>query len=174
MIVDEWVNGSMPIFGYFYAHYLFSCALIMAISSQIHSDQCNDFALFETSLEILRAMGEHGNLAATEFYDNLVCVRRCLDGKRSSTRRDTLLTDVRRMSDQATINPMSIVPGHATGHILPETTAPGNVADEMAFLGESMEEFLAQPDVDIGPLSSGIPIGVADAVYWPNDSLWTA
>lgn len=31
LIVEEWTNGSMPIFGYFYAHYLFSCALIMVV-----------------------------------------------------------------------------------------------------------------------------------------------
>lgn len=36
--------------------------------------------------------------------------------------------------------------------------------------------FLAQPDVDFGPLDpSGVPISVADAVYsWPNFSRWTA
>jgi hypothetical protein len=46
----------------------------------------------------------------------------------------------------------------------------------MVFLDESMEQFLAQPDVDFGPLDpSGVPISVADAVYsWPDFSLWTA
>ncbi|KAJ5580268.1 uncharacterized protein N7459_006253 [Penicillium hispanicum] len=180
LIVDEWTNGSLPIFGYFYAHYLFSCALIMVISSQIHLEASHDFALFETAFEILRAMSDHGNLAATEFYDNLECVRQCLDPKRGAT-----TNDIARIPDHPADAPPSIVDhagrrgsdaGVTGASILPEPMAPGNLTDEMAFLGESMEEFLAQPDVDFGLLDpSGLPISVADAVYsWPNVSLWTA
>lgn len=67
LIVEEWTNGCMPIYGHFYAHYLFSSALIMVISSEIHPEIDNDFDLFETATGILRAMSDHGNLAATEF-----------------------------------------------------------------------------------------------------------
>lgn len=152
----------------------------MVISSQVHPDFSSDFALFETSLEILRAMSDHGNLAATEFYDNLIEVQQCLGMDLVSHGRHTPLDDAVGMSDETPIRPPSVVPDHAarlsvgvSGH-LPETTAPGNLMDEMAFLGESMEEFLAQPDVDFGLDSSGAPIS-ADAVYsWSNDSLWTA
>lgn len=152
----------------------------MVISSQVHPDSCNDFALFETSAEILRAMSDHGNLAATEFYDNLTCVRQCLGIELDSHERHFPLDDAVGMSDVTPINSLSVVPDHAarasvgvSGH-LPETTAPGNLMDEMAFLGESMEAFLAQPEVNFGLDSSGVPI-TADAVYsWSNDSLWTA
>lgn len=90
LIVEEWTNGCMPIYGYFYAHYLFSSALIMVISSEIHPEIDNDFALFETATEILRAMSDHGNLAATEFYDNLECLRQCLQKRRNSRARNSL------------------------------------------------------------------------------------
>ena len=185
LIVEEWINGSLPIFGYFYAHYLFSCALIMFISSQIHADDCNDFALFESAYEILRAMSGQGNLAATEFYDNLESVRNCLDKRQGSIHQPPLLGENSRSSDQhATGEPPSFADSarrlsdvELSGHTAsPENTAPGNLTDEMAFSGESMEEFLAQPNVDFGPLDpSGMPISVADEVYsWPNFSLWTA
>ncbi|KAJ5658964.1 hypothetical protein N7507_005415 [Penicillium longicatenatum] len=158
LIVDEWANGTLPIFGYFYAHYIFSSALIMVVSSQIYNDHCNDFALFETAYEILHAMSDHGNLAAKEFYENLDYVRKCLD----------IIVDP---TDSHTDPRGSDLPGHA----LPEITAPGNLT-EMDFLGANMEEFLAQPDVDLGPLDpSGLPINVADAMHsWPTYSLWTA
>ncbi|KAJ5531970.1 hypothetical protein N7494_008522 [Penicillium frequentans] len=158
LIVDEWANGTLPIFGYFYAHYIFSSALIIVVSSQIYSDHCNDFSLFETAYEILHAMSDHGNLAAQEFYDNLDYVRQCLD----------IIVD---HTDSLTDPRSSDLPGHA----LSEITAPGSLTD-MEFLGANMEEFLAQPDVDFGPLDpSGVPINVADAMYsWPTFSLWTA
>ncbi|KAJ5273807.1 hypothetical protein N7478_008932 [Penicillium angulare] len=180
LIVDEWINGTLPIFGYFYAHYLFSSALIMVISSQLHSENYNDFTLFETAFEILRAMSNHGNLAASEFYDNLECVQKCLNQKHGSSNRHLLSNhvDYRQSDPHLTEYARGTSVEGASGHhpALPEPTAPGNLTDEMDFLGASMEEFLAHPDVDFGPLDpSGEPINVADAMYsWPNFSLWTA
>lgn len=108
--------------------------------SEINAENCNDFAPFETATEILRAMSDHENLAATEFYDNLEEVRRCLNKDRDSP------------------------------------LYRGSVANEMAFLAQGMEVFLALPDVDFGPFDpSGMPINLADAVHsWSNYSLWSA
>jgi hypothetical protein len=185
--------------GYFYAHYLFSAALIMVLSSQIQPEKHSDYALFETAFEILRAMRDHGNLAATEFYDNLQCVQQCLDqhqpcnphpsAKRGSTARHSLAGESHRVPDQHPTDALPVLPEAARrasevglsggGSALADTSgssALGGFGNEMVFLDESMEEFLAQPDVDFGPLDpSGVPISVADAMYsWPNFSLWTA
>lgn len=59
----------------------------MVISNEVNSENCNDFALFDTATEILRAMSDHGNLAATEFYDNLEEVRGCLNKTPGSNTR---------------------------------------------------------------------------------------
>ncbi|KAJ6084589.1 Transcription factor [Penicillium sp. IBT 16267x] len=133
LIVDEWANGTLPIFGYFYAHY------ILSYHGGVH---------------------DHGNLAAKEFYDKLDCVRKCLNIIVDPA--DSLTDPAARGSD-------------LSGLALPEITAPGSLTD-MDFLGANMEEFLAQPDLDFGPLGpSGVPINVADAMYsWPTFSLWTA
>jgi hypothetical protein len=185
--------------GYFYAHYLFSAALIMVLSSQIQPEKHSDYALFETAFEILRAMRDHGNLAATEFYDNLQCVQQCLDqhqpcnphpsAKRGSTARHSLAGESHRVPDQHPTDALPVLPEAARrasevglsggGSALADTSgskALGGFGNEMVFLDESMEEFLAQPDVDFWPLDpSGVPISVADAMYsWPNFSLWTA
>ncbi|KAJ6015879.1 hypothetical protein N7540_010470 [Penicillium herquei] len=136
--------------------------------------------------QILRAMSDHGNLAATEFYDNLACIRRCLDKRHGSRSRHSISSHLHSYpSDSHALEGPSVPDPAArgldqglSGHhpMLPEPTAPGNLTDEMEFLGASMEEFLAQPDIDFEPLdSSGEPINVADAMYsWPNFSLWTA
>ncbi|KAJ5681391.1 uncharacterized protein N7477_001331 [Penicillium maclennaniae] len=170
LIVEEWTNGSMPIYGYFYAHYLFSSALIMVISSEIHADNCSDFALFETATEILRSMSDHGNLAATEFHDNLECVRQCINKERGSQARNSLPSRVYLNSTES----LSLLtePAARSSEIgLPEGFLP---PDDMGFLGQNMEEFLTLPDVDFGPLDPGMPINADTAYLWPKYSLWTA
>jgi hypothetical protein len=173
LIVEEWTNGSLPIFGYFYAHYLFSSALVMVISSLVYPENSNDFALFESAFEILRAMSDHGNLAATEFYDNLECVQQCLNQNRQSEGAVTVRTRSVHVAEDTT-ETLPLVPSSQSGIFAPgafcmDTTA-GGLTNDMAFLGESMEEFLAQPDVDFDLLDPSM----TDGVYsWPNLSLWT-
>lgn len=69
----------MPTFGYFHAHYLFSSALILAMSSFVPIGNPNDMSCFDSALDLLRSMSENGNLAAAEFYHNLEQVKMCLD-----------------------------------------------------------------------------------------------
>ncbi|KAJ5101571.1 Major facilitator superfamily domain general substrate transporter [Penicillium alfredii] len=86
MILTRWINGSMPTFGYFHAHYLFSSALILAMSSFVPIGNPADMTSFDSALDLLRAMTENGNLAAAEFYHNLAQVKICLDAYRESRR----------------------------------------------------------------------------------------
>ncbi|RDW74660.1 transcription factor domain-containing protein [Aspergillus mulundensis] len=81
IILTKWINGSLPVFGYFHAHYLFSASLVLAMSAFVPLPLGSpaDLNAFETSLEVLANMSENGNLAASEFYHNLQSVRGCLD-----------------------------------------------------------------------------------------------
>jgi hypothetical protein len=82
MILTRWINGTMPTFGYFHAHYLFSSALILAMSSFVPIGTPADMTGFDSALDLLRSMTENGNLAAAEFYHNLEQVKVCLDSFR--------------------------------------------------------------------------------------------
>ncbi|KAJ5297737.1 hypothetical protein PENANT_c012G08401 [Penicillium antarcticum] len=82
MILTRWINGTMPTFGYFHAHYLFSSALILAMSSFVPTGTPADMTGFDSALDLLRSMTENGNLAAAEFYHNLEQVKVCLDSFR--------------------------------------------------------------------------------------------
>ncbi|KAJ5762163.1 uncharacterized protein N7511_005545 [Penicillium nucicola] len=75
MILTRWINGTMPTFGYFHAHYLFSSALILAMSSFVPIGTPADMTCFDSALDLLRSMTENGNLAAAEFYHNLEQVK---------------------------------------------------------------------------------------------------
>ncbi|KAE8144383.1 fungal-specific transcription factor [Aspergillus avenaceus] len=81
-ILTKWINGSLPVFGYFHAHYLFSAALVLAMSSFLPIGSPSDLGGFETGLEVLRSMSENGNLAASEFYHNLEQVKHCLESRK--------------------------------------------------------------------------------------------
>ncbi|KAL4786800.1 fungal-specific transcription factor domain-containing protein [Aspergillus varians] len=83
LILTKWINGSLPVFGYFHAHYLFSASLVLAMSSFIPIGSPADLGAFETGLEVLSSMSENGNLSASEFYHNLNQVKQCLDRYRA-------------------------------------------------------------------------------------------
>ena len=212
MILTRWINGTMPTFGYFHAHYLFSSALILAMSSFVPVGNPNDMSSFDSALDLLRSMTENGNLAAAEFYYNLEQVKDCLDGYRGTSpsrqRRDAY-PDVNahhantHLGTTATMNaasaPASTAPGAGAGLGLSSTLAtasssahvppgllptpstaptlsenellagqPGPGAEsaynlpvrdtvsgyttEMAFLEPTMQDFLAQSDIDLGLL----------------------
>ena len=75
LVVDEWINGSLPMYGYFYAQYLFFSTLTLVISSllgPISIGNFSDIESLETAIEILHRMTDHGNIAAAEFYENLL------------------------------------------------------------------------------------------------------
>jgi hypothetical protein len=215
MILTRWINGSMPTFGYFHAHYLFSSALILAMSSFVPIGNPSDMTGFDSALDLLRSMTENGNLAAAEFYTNLEQVKVCLDAYRGARglktgRREgsdevagaaaaiNLHAGAGSLSDSApgfhglssalapattnpSLHPMSLDPPTSasssaaplipTNEILSSapTTQPiqphgidayafpirdtvSGYTTEMAFLEPTMQDFLAQSDIDLGLL----------------------
>ncbi|KAJ5205710.1 Major facilitator superfamily domain general substrate transporter [Penicillium cf. griseofulvum] len=211
MILTRWINGSMPTFGYFHAHYLFSSALILAMSSFVPIGSPTDMTGFDSALDLLRSMTENGNLAAAEFYHNLEQVKACLAvyrGARQGDGSDEMAAGgvasninanasgnapsragalaLSGPSDLATattpflnslplnpststsIHPPSLIPTthdilatattqHAHSHGInaysypPRDTVSGYTT-EMAFLEPTMQDFLAQSDIDLGLL----------------------
>ncbi|GFF43806.1 uncharacterized transcriptional regulatory protein C3C7.04 [Aspergillus udagawae] len=87
LILTRYINGSVPVFGYFHAHYLFSASLVLAMSSLLPIGSRNDLGAFETGLAVLQSMSENGNLAASEFYQNLEQVKYCLERYGDERRR---------------------------------------------------------------------------------------
>lgn len=212
MILTRWINGTMPTFGYFHAHYLFSSALILAMSSFVPIGNPNDMTGFDSALDLLRSMTENGNLAAAEFYHNLEQVKACLDNynrnERGTTRRRDGRSEIHHppptntqthttvsasaisrlggntglastlvpSSNPATgVLPTPVIPtesdllagnpgpgsssgsgsgsGNGEGYTLPtpRDTMSGYTT-EMAFLEPTMQDFLAQSDLDLGLL----------------------
>ncbi|CAG8055672.1 unnamed protein product [Penicillium olsonii] len=218
MILTRWINGSMPTFGYFHAHYLFSSALILAMSSFVPIGNPSDMTGFDSALDLLRSMTENGNLAAAEFYKNLEQVKICLDSYRGLkagrgeggvevASATNLQADPGSASGFTGLSTLTNVTAHSSMHSLPPntcTSAPASVTSlvapreslasaptglpiqqgidayafpirdtvsgyttEMAFLEPTMQDFLAQSDIDLGLLH---PV---DAFFNEAENLYT-
>ncbi|KAJ5655837.1 Major facilitator superfamily domain general substrate transporter [Penicillium longicatenatum] len=209
MILTRWINGTMPTFGYFHAHYLFSSALILAMSSFVPIGNPNDMSGFDSALDLLRSMAENGNLAAAEFCHNLEQVKACLNtyrgnitgglrrneggaegnsnaGNQMSTSADGIaapapasapgpspnlvpVSSTMATSSTAFPSALSTAPtapmmpsendilaaqsSHGTDiYALPSRDTINGYTTEMAFLEPTMQDFLAQSDIDLGLL----------------------
>lgn len=174
-----------------------------------------DLNAFETGLEVLASMSENGNLAASEFYHNLVRVKECLDAWRAkkglangsgsasynrwrqsqsqgpfgaATGSSTPLSPSNSLvrpagqgqnsmpaslsgpipgllptyntgiiSRNPSHNPTSSAPCALDGHASSQSQVQGRVAGgfttAMAFMEPTMQDFLAQTDLDLGLLN---------------------
>ncbi|OJI82559.1 hypothetical protein ASPTUDRAFT_124150 [Aspergillus tubingensis CBS 134.48] len=172
LIIEEWVNGSLPMYGYFYAQYFFSSCIALVISSLLPTiGNPADLESLDTAIEILHRMSEHGNLAAAEFYENLKRVKKTLatnsgvvndsHERRSQTPRHSLAS-LSAGGPAADPHAISIVP--ATGY----TT-------EMAFLEPTMQDFLGRSENEIDAIQ---PYDLfiddhATIAAWPA-TMWTS
>jgi hypothetical protein len=196
IILEKWINGSLPVFGYFHAHYLFSSAMVLAMSSLLPIGNPSDMSAFETALEVLRSLSDNGNLAALEFFQNLDQVKGCIDNyqeerKRSGRNRKvsataatgpgytTMPSSSMQMqqnnsnehtelvrTDLAETNSGNIQASVPWGNAI-STANAGGFTTEMAFLEPTMQDFLAQSDFDLG-LTHPVDSFMIDA-----DSLYT-
>ncbi|KAL2815081.1 fungal-specific transcription factor domain-containing protein [Aspergillus cavernicola] len=197
LILNKWFSGSLPVFGYFHAHYLFSSSLVLAMSSFVSIGSPADIGAFETGLEVLSFMSENGNLAASEFYHNLEQVKSCLDqyraGRANNNPRDRIFTattapglgDTLLLATSTaptasitttTTTSTGVIPSGPilaptmnfmnTGYQPSEDISPdrepsygqsqgdlaGGFTTAMAFMEPTMQDFLAQSDLDLGLL----------------------
>ena len=234
LIVEEWIQGSSPMFGYFYCSCLFACALVLVSASQIaHSSgegNCdrNDSSFAEV-MEILRVMLDHGNPSATDYHVILDKVKQSLASERSrSCGLDSGYApphdNARGMYNLAgasldqhgnlnmpdSMDIQTLTPPTTTACDVPLrtfsaspnaacSTAPtllrspatpllgdANLASEMQFLDQSLEDFLAKPGNDLGQLDGGAAEfeafldggefqyggGNVDPSYWPSSMMW--
>ncbi|KAH8590617.1 fungal-specific transcription factor domain-containing protein [Bisporella sp. PMI_857] len=75
---QAWINGTLSSFGYFDSHYIFSSAIVLAISS-ILDPTGTDKQAFETASQILQTLADNGNLSAAQFVANLESVQQAID-----------------------------------------------------------------------------------------------
>lgn len=126
LLTQLWIDGTLSVFGYFDAQYLFSSAVILAISS-ISDVGCEDNDSFESAAQLLQTMADSGNLSAIEFCGHLAQVRSAIDTYRQAATATIGASEAENFWS------------HNDSAIKPLTT-------EMALLGPPMQEFLTQEE----------------------------
>ncbi|KAH6951997.1 fungal-specific transcription factor domain-containing protein [Fusarium avenaceum] len=94
ILLQSWVNGEFHIFDYSYVRYLFSSAIILAISSTLdRRTSPNDKDEFNLAIGFLQQLEQNGNPAAMEFYAHIDETRKVLETRPSADDRlNTSLT----------------------------------------------------------------------------------
>ncbi|KAL3417413.1 fungal specific transcription factor domain-containing protein [Phlyctema vagabunda] len=136
MLTQCWIEGSLTLFGFLDAQYLFSSALILAISIMSGGTK-SDIDGFETTIQMLHGLKRSGNLSATDFADHLDEVKKEMDQYRA-------LHNLARGMNSAGIHTpagMNQEPNSGFGSVAELLTT------EMALLEQPMQDFLAQPDM---------------------------
>lgn len=82
LLTQVWVEGTLATFGYFDAQYLFSSAVVLAISGVLDG-RSNDRERMDSASQLLHYLANSGNLSATEFCGHLDQVRTACDNYRS-------------------------------------------------------------------------------------------
>lgn len=150
------------------------------MSSFVPVGSPNDLASFETALEVLRLMSENGNLAAADFFLNLEQVKFCLDGYRGRGKGmgkanataaigpgDVSVSSITESSSPAMQPPSTIGTVESANpdmvmnqayHVYSNQNdtihdTSGGFTTAMAFLEPTMQDFLAQSDIDLGLLN---------------------
>lgn len=184
LIIERWISGSLPVLGYFYAQYLFSAALVLAMSSLISSKKTsNDMESFETASQVLHYMSSNGNFAAAEFVQNLEEVKRCLENYLNRGERQVgsgsegltvIAADTAIMLPASSLVSQEMENGFPTAQGiemgLPARNASNGFTTEMAFLEPTMQAFLEQSDLDLGVLNPA-DMAASDSssmYFWPT------
>ena len=89
LFIQEWTQGSIPMFGFSNCPCLFASGLVLAVASQsaessAESSRNDNDCCFDEILEILRVMMDNGNPVATQQHFILDKAKQAIDGSRTS------------------------------------------------------------------------------------------
>jgi hypothetical protein len=160
-------------YGYFYAQYLFSSAIILVISGLLPSiGNPTDLESLETATEILHRMKDHGNLAAAEFYENLRRVKQSIP---------SVSGDMQIHHDGRSYTPEHIRSSIAGATNVDQIIDPNGIAPvaglttEMAFLEPTMQDFLGRTENEMDIVHPNI-FSIEESTgldVWPT-TFWTS
>lgn len=144
LLTQIWIEGTLTTLGYFDAQYLFSSAMVLAISGVL-DDKNNDSERMDSASQLLQSMADSGNLSAIEFHGHLSQIKTACSAyrsKRKGQNENSLVESLGTLSD-------------ATGNINNNNNLSTELTTEMVLGQTPMQDFLTQPDVTFDLPTSG-------------------
>ncbi|KAL6915573.1 hypothetical protein FSST1_007068 [Fusarium sambucinum] len=142
VLSDSWINGSFPTFDYTYTQYLFSVAIVLAISSVL-AECTTDGDDFETAAQILEQLEQNGSFAAKEF---------CRHIKATSTMLIQVHAE-RAQVDHGLAPALNDTMGHETELLV----------------GPLLQDLLSQPELDLQFLETSVIDHGFQTFIWPEE-----
>ncbi|PVH68285.1 hypothetical protein DL98DRAFT_599667 [Cadophora sp. DSE1049] len=78
LVTQSWIDSTLCNLGCFDSHFIFSSAMILAISSLL-TPKGSDRLSFDTTSQILHNFADHGNLTAAEFLSHIELIRKSME-----------------------------------------------------------------------------------------------
>lgn len=115
LCAEEWSSGSLPVYGYAFAQYIFTSSLVLVISSLLPCGTPKDHEYIETASEMLRCLVASGRFVAQDFSIHLHRVRDCssqFSSRPSSTEGISLYS---YLQNPPSTTPATVQPGDTGG-----------------------------------------------------------
>ncbi|RAK81345.1 Zn(II)2Cys6 transcription factor [Aspergillus fijiensis CBS 313.89] len=179
LCTNEWTNGASSTYGYAFAQYIFTAALVLLISSLLPGGTAEDLTSVETVIEMLKSLVANGSLVADDLFHHLVRAQHCLRSGRFASRvakQQGLSLSVASPSAQSPFPAVLWSKGQAdnlpsTGHFDAGGAAAGSAY--MVLDQPLMQDFLTRDVEEYGLFDAGEMAGV-ETDLWPGLPLWAA
>ncbi|RAH77774.1 hypothetical protein BO86DRAFT_205995 [Aspergillus japonicus CBS 114.51] len=178
MCTIEWTNGASSTYGYAFAQYIFTAALILLISILLPGGTAEDLASVETAIEMLSSLVANGSLVADDLFHHLVRVQYCLRSGRFASRVAKQRGLSLSVASPAHSPFPAILSSDGQADYLPSTglfDAAGAAAESAYTVLDQplMQDFLTQEVGELGLFDAGEMAGMGTDL-WPGLPLWAA
>ncbi|PYI33575.1 hypothetical protein BP00DRAFT_423991 [Aspergillus indologenus CBS 114.80] len=174
----EWTNGASSTYGYAFAQYIFTAALILLISSLLPGGTAEDLASVETAIEMLSSLVANGSLVADDLFHHLVRAQHCLRSGRFASRVAKQRGLSLSLASPAHSPFPAVLSSDGQADYLPSTGPfdAAGAAVESAYMvldRPLMQDFLTQEVGELGLFDAGEMAGMGTDL-WPGLPLWAA
>lgn len=169
LLIESWIDGSFYIFDYTYTQYLFSSAIILAVSSlSIGKANQDDKDGFDSACQCLDQLKRIGNFSAIEFCLHLEAVRLAMTAFLSKSGEGELLLSAEstlpNLLSTSTVHPPSFTPDAVA---TPQHGLQPTMTAEMALAEPLLQDFLTQADLDLNFLDTQMQDIQFQSLYIP-------
>ena len=155
LLSNSWIDGSLVALDYCDTQYLFSTAIVLAVSALWdRSLSCLDKDRFDCLASFLQQLRDNGNLPAQEFMKHITTTKPLVE----SVIQQRTTTDVTSAANfpEAQVAQNSVDPNNAD-----VLSATGDM-----LLDPFFQDLLAQPVADLNFIEEAMMFNDDDALYW--------
>ncbi|KFA54094.1 hypothetical protein S40293_05542 [Stachybotrys chartarum IBT 40293] len=164
ILTDSWIDGSLTMFDYNYTAYLFSAASILGVSIlSVGRNDEDDRDAFESACYFLQVLKSIGSFGATEYCRHIDMMRLASQTFLSGHGTENSATDTELLARFSFGHHQQL----PSSTVTPASGEQQMMTAEMALAEPSLQEFLAQSELNLGFLDTQMDDGRSASLYFP-------